>query len=252
MRPRYLLQQATWIIAVSKATKDDLIRLYGIKAEKISVVPSGVADRKMPTGDPKIPGLAAKTESDAQSKEVSVWPQRFILYLGTLEPRKNIVSIIEGFTACAHKIPQDLVIAGEKGWLGRRVRQAVEKSTVSGRIHQIGCVTEEEKWQLYEKADLFIYPSFYEGFGFPPLEAIVAGTPAVIANNSSLPEVAGDFATMINPYDVAELALVIEELLKNPEVVPVETIEKIKKQYAWTETARQTLLVLKTAARAIK
>ncbi|OGY42263.1 MAG: hypothetical protein A3G57_01095 [Candidatus Andersenbacteria bacterium RIFCSPLOWO2_12_FULL_45_8] len=116
------------------------------------------------------------------------------------------------------------------------------------KIHQIGQVTEAEKERLYQAAELFIYPSFYEGFGFPPLEALLAGTPVITSNNSSLPEVAGDFATMVNPYDVAELAQVMGEQLRDRPKVTTATIEKIKQKFSWDRAARQTLEVLEQAA----
>ena len=237
MKPKRLVTKAARVIAVSQATKDDLVRLYQLSPNRVSVVYSG----------------AEATKDNRQSDEYAAgnpltphnhWPEKFILYLGTLEPRKNIVSIIEAFTAIAAEIPHHLVIAGEKGWLGGEIRRAVKKSTAKDKIHQIGYVTQAEKQALYSAADIFIYPSFYEGFGFPPLEALLAGTPVIISNNSSLPEVAGEFAIMVNPYDVAELALVVKELLRDlPKITP-DVRRRIEQKFSWRVAAGQTAAVL--------
>lgn len=250
MRPKKLLKNAVSVIAVSQATKDDLVRLYKVESDKVTVIYSGVSgemNERLPdktTGHLKQP----PEERLRQTSQRDGWPDKYILYLGTLEPRKNIVSIIEAFSAIAPDIPHHLVIAGESGWLGSNIKRAVIKSNARAKIHQIGHVTEEEKKFLYQGAELFIYPSFYEGFGFPPLEALLAGTPVITSNNSSLPEVAGDFATMINPYDVAELAQVMKEQLRDRPPVSEKIINDIKRRFSWDEAAKQTLAVLQMAA----
>lgn len=252
MRPQRLLRMAKKVIAVSQATKDDVVRLYGVEPEKVIVVYSGI-ETPAPTARDEESGARPERQvgdlADRTGGEFK-WPEKFILYLGTLEPRKNIVSIIEAFARVAEKIPHHLIIAGERGWLEEDARHAAARSTAREKIHQVGHVTEAEKYELYKRATLFIYPSFYEGFGFPPLEALMAGTPVITSNNSSLPEVAGDFAAMINPYDVSELALVMEEMSVNPPVVPAETIKEISRRFSWETAATQTLEVLEQATRA--
>ena len=174
--------------------------------------------------------------------------RRFALFIGTFEPRKNIPSIIEAYSAIADQVEHDLVLAGSPGWLTGPIKQALAASPVRDRIHYLGFVSNEEKSALYHLADLFVYPSFYEGFGFPPLEALAAGTPVITSHNSSLPEVVGEWATLIDPYNVGELALVMQELLQHPSIVT----EKIKNQlittYSWHRTAEQTLEVLESVA----
>jgi glycosyltransferase involved in cell wall biosynthesis len=250
MRPRQLLKSAVQVIAVSQATKDDLVRLYDIKPEKVTVVYSGIGNEAEKSFSGKMASQIEKSldRRSGINNNLDGLPGRFILYLGTLEPRKNIVSIIEAFTAIAPDIPHHLVIAGESGWLGGNIKRAVSKSMACQKIHQIGQVTEAEKEKLYQAAELFIYPSFYEGFGFPPLEALLAGTPVITSNNSSLPEVAGDFATMVNSYDVAELAQVMGEQLRDRPKVTTATIEKIKQKFSWDRAARETLKILEQAA----
>lgn len=227
MQPRQLFQRADHVIAVSQATKEDVVELYGVEPERITVIHSGAA---LPAGRP----LAAWREA----------PDRFILYLGTLEPRKNVVSLVEAFSAIAGDIEQDLVIAGSPGWLMKPVERAIRLSPARARIHRLGFVPDAFKASLYAAADLFVYPSFYEGFGFPPLEALLAGTPVVASNNSSLPEVVGQWATMVDPYKPGELALVIKELLREPVVVSEEIKMAIRQKFNWSITAQATLDIL--------
>jgi len=233
MRPRQLMQRANKIIAVSQATANDIINIYNIPAEKIAVIHSGVATSSQPT--------------TAQINDVKTkynLPDKFVLFLGTLEPRKNIPGLINAFTAIADSIPHDLVIAGAPGWLMAPITQALEKSDAAKRIQQIDFVKPEDKQALYAAADLFVYPSFYEGFGFPPLEALQQGTPVITSFNSSLPEVVGEYATLIDPYNPAELALVMKELLNNLPTVSEETKQAIALKYSWDTTARKTLAVI--------
>lgn len=229
MRPRELMQRADHIIAVSQATRDDVVELYDIEPERVSVIYSGV------------------TLAEGQDiRGWSVLPEKFILYLGTLEPRKNIVSLVEAFSAIAGSVEHELVIAGAPGWLNEPLERAVRLSPVGERIHRIGFVPDEFKASLYAAADLFVYPSFYEGFGFPPLEALLAGTPVVTSYNSALPEVVGQWATLIDPYKPAELAAVMKELLREPLLVTEETKSAIRAKYSWPRTAAATLDILRS------
>lgn len=232
MRPRLLLQNSDHAIAVSQHTKEDVVRMYGIGEEKISVIYSGVrSDTVTPTHVHRV-------------RTKYVLPDRFLLFIGTQEPRKNITAVIEAFNAIAHSISQHLVIAGEEGWKMRQLEKSISSSAYKDRIHMVGFVPEEDKAALYAAADLFVYPSFYEGFGFPPLEAMLAGTPAVVSFNSSLPEIVGEWATMVDPYDVAQLAGVLRELLVSPTRVPGATRKAIREKYSWDRAAKETIRVL--------
>ena len=124
------------------------------------------------------------------------------------------------------------------------IDEVFNNSRMKSRIHLIGFVSEEDKWELYKLADLFVYPSLYEGFGFPPLEALMSGTPVITSNNSSLPEVVGEWATLIDPFDTAELALVMKELLNDLPEVEESVSRAIKEKYSWDRAARETLEVI--------
>jgi len=229
MRPQSLVERADRVIAVSEATKDDIVSLYGANEEKVAVIYSGVV------------GLKSGQAGELAKYKI---PLKYLLYLGTLEPRKNVSSIVRAFDEMADEVEQDLVIAGESGWLMSELEATLATMRHRRRVHLIGFVEEEDKTALYAAADLFVYPSLYEGFGFPPLEALLAGTPVITSYNSSLPEVVGDWATLIDPYDTAELALVMKELLNDlPEVT--ETMKQnIRDKYSWDRAARQTLDII--------
>lgn len=235
MRPRRLLANSDHIIAVSEYTRQDLIEVYNINPNAVSVVHPGVAIQN-----------AARPLDVQNVRRRHGLPERFLLFMGTHEPRKNIEGVIAAFSAIAHRIPHSLVLAGESGWKRSRIRASLAGSAYADRIHSLGFVEEDDKRALYAAADLFVYPSFYEGFGFPPLEALLAGTPAVVSFNSSLPEVVGKWATLVDPYNIAQIAAVLEELLASPVRVSLDVQKEILAEYSWQKAAKQTLSILKS------
>jgi glycosyltransferase involved in cell wall biosynthesis len=236
MRPRELMQRSDHVIAVSEHTKRDLVEVYGLNSNTISVVYPGVRSE-----DARVRPLDVR-------KVVSKYklPSRFLLFVGTMEPRKNIGGVIAAFSAIANRISQDLVIAGEQGWKMRQLVSEVASSPYADRIHVIGFVEEEDKNALYAAADLFVYPSFYEGFGFPPLEAMLSGTPSIVSFNSSLPEVVGEWATLVDPYNTPQIASVLEELLASPARVPATVQQEIREKYSWERAGRETVKILES------
>jgi glycosyltransferase involved in cell wall biosynthesis len=237
MRPQQLMRNSDHLIAVSQHTASDVERLYHIPKEKISVVHSGVS-----------PAPSLSEEDAATRRTHYKLPPKYVLFLAALEPRKNIPSIIEAFSAIAHGVAHDLVIAGQWGWLTRDIVRAREASAVHERIHFPGVIAEEDKSAVYAGADVFVYPSFYEGFGFPPLEALIQGTPVITSANSSLPEIVGPWATLIDPADVGELALVMRELLDHKPRISIDTRKKIAETYSWDTAARKTIAIIEQAA----
>ena len=259
MNPKKLAERAAKIIAVSKSTRDDIVNFYGIKSDKIEVVYSGINKNwKLEIGNWKL---------DQVRKKYNL-PEKYILYLGTLEPRKNIIGLIEAFEELKRtfKNPPNpslqrensniqypisniqLVIAGAKGWLCEDIFRAAGKSPVKNDIVFTGFVKDQDKPILYKLADLFVYPSFYEGFGFPPLEAMACGAPVITSNFSSLPEAVGDAALTIDPYNINQLAAAMKEILKDKNLRN-KLIKKGFKQaekFSWERCARETLSVLKS------
>lgn len=238
------LRRADRIIADSASTKKDIIDIFAISPDKISVVHIGVGGEFSKIHDSNIL---------SRLKEERKLKNPFILFVGTLEKRKNIEGLIDAYILAVreHKIAHDLVVVGRKGWLYEGIFKKVQREGFAGKIKFIFDARQEELPVLYNLADLFVYPSIYEGFGLPVLEAMACGTPVITSNVSSLPEVAGDAAMLIDPYDTQGLALSIAKVLHD------ETLKKTlsqkglerAKQFGWDKCARETLEVYKSANR---
>jgi glycosyltransferase involved in cell wall biosynthesis len=231
------------VIADSQATKEDLIRFHQIDPAKIEVVYPGLA-----------PGLAQVTDRD---KLAAVWQKYgitppYFLYLGTLQPRKNLVRLVQAYAAYAETLPPDerpqLVLAGKAGWLSDPILAEVWKRALP--IVITGFVDEENKPALLSGAIALLFPSLYEGFGFPVLEAQACGTAVLCSNSSSLPEVAGEAALLVDPHDMSALAAAIQRMAKD-ETLRAELVAKgfaNIKRFTWEETAGRVLAVLEGVA----
>ncbi len=207
VNPRALASKSDKIIAISEATKNDLICTYKINSKKIVVALNGKTGIKgcLSRNDMKI--ITVKEKYDL--------PYKFILSFGTIEPRKNLVHIIrafEEFKISGKGSSYKLVIAGSSGWQSEAIEKKITSSKYRKDIIRITDVPEEDKESLYLLADIFVYPSLYEGFGFPPLEAILTNTPVITSHNSSLPEVVNKHAILIDPNRPQEIAHVLQEL----------------------------------------
>ncbi len=236
---RGLLKRADAIIAVSESTKKDIVSHYGISEKKVSVVYSGVDGEFRP--------LSRNNEELIIVQKKYNLPYRFILSLGTFEPRKNTVSLVKAFEAFCRIYPLQskdtyLVLAGAYGWKSRELKEAVVQSPIRDRIRVIGYVAPEDKPALYNLASTFVYPSIYEGFGFPPLEALACGTAVITSAVASLPEVVGDAAILIDPYIPDDITRALAEL----EVDSNLKEELYKKgitqagKFQWLKTAEKT------------
>jgi glycosyltransferase involved in cell wall biosynthesis len=190
------VRRADHVIADSHNTRCDLIELLGTPASRITVIHSGVESRFRPMTD------AGDDETLAAVRRKYALPERFVLGVGTLQPRKNFARLVEAFGA----LNSHLVIVGGRGWLYEGVFEKVETLGLESRVHFLGFVDDSDLPALYNLADLFVFPSLYEGFGLPPLEAMACGVPVVCSKASSLPEVVGDAALTIDPLDVTGLA----------------------------------------------
>ena len=202
------------IVVISQSTKQDLIRYYHVPENKIMII------------YPPFP----KMNNNQQKPKIQIKKQ-FILYLGTLEPRKNITLIIKALHQLKSMslFPYQLIIAGKKGWGFKEIFDMVYEFGLEKEVVFTGYVSDAEKKYLYKHADLFIYPSLYEGFGIPPLEAMHYGCPVITSNTSSLPEVVGNAGLIINPYNVEALVSAIIKVLNNKKLKK-EMIEKGFKQ----------------------
>ncbi len=198
-----LVNTANKIVAVSEFTKTSLIEKLQVDPNKIVVAPLGVDH------DNYRPNLNVDRLRDVRNRYGL--PGDFVLYLGTVEPRKNISRLIEAFEQI--KEPISLVIVGRLGWKYADVLEQIERSPKRRFIKLLGYVTESDKPYIMKLAKVFAWPSLYEGFGLPVLEAMAVGTPVLTSNVSSLPEVAGDSALLVDPYSVGDIAKGLSLLL---------------------------------------
>lgn len=234
INPRKQAINSDKIIVVSESTKNDIVNLYKIPPEKIKTVYSGIDD----VGD-------VSDEEKKRCKKKYNLPDDFILFFGTLEPRKNVLAVVKAFEMLKGDgcVDLKLVIAGGRGWLYEELFDCAGASKYKNDIVFLGRVLDEEKKILYSLAKVLVFPSFFEGFGFPPLEAITCGTPVVASNVSSIPEVAGDGAIIVNPNRIDEIADAIKNLLNN-ENLRIKMIEKGKQRaqrFSWQKCAEETL-----------
>jgi glycosyltransferase involved in cell wall biosynthesis len=207
MMPRFL-RRADRIIAVSEYTRRDALRAYpSLAPEKFVVIPEGVEPRFRPDVDPDLV---------AGVRDRYSLPQRFILTVGTIEPRKNHTTLVEAFaTVRTHHPEVGLVIAGGRGWLSDRFFDRVRALGLDDQVVFTGHVADEEMPALFKAAEVFAFPSEFEGFGLPPLEAMACGVPVVSSDAASLPEVLGDAGMSIAPRDVAGWVQVLDRLLND-------------------------------------
>ena len=236
---RYNARAAAHLIADSSATKRDLIERYGTEPDKITVIYPGYdkATFRPVRDDEAIEAVKAGYDIAGD----------YILFVGTLQPRKNLTRLIEAYWKLEAR-SWKLVIAGKKGWLYQEIFRRVEELGLEGKVVFTDYVPEGDLPALLSGARLFVFPSLYEGFGMPVLEAMACGTPVVCSNTSSLPEVAGDAALLVDPLEVEELAAAMERVLADEELragLIERGFEQVRK-FSWEKCARETLDVLES------
>jgi glycosyltransferase involved in cell wall biosynthesis len=237
------VERAVRVLADSENTRKDLIELLNVAPDKISVVPAGVETRFRPVRDTvKLTDVRARY----------TLPQWFILAVGTIEPRKNLSRLISAYGQLRRQtgLPHALVIAGQKGWLYQGIFAQVVKEGLTDHVHFIGFVADEDLPALYTLADLLAFPSLYEGFGLPPLEAMACGTPVVSSNSSSLPEAVGAAALTVNAEDVEGLTETIARVLcdANLRIRLADLGRAQAARFTWSEAARRLLEAYRLAA----
>ncbi|MCS7055201.1 MAG: glycosyltransferase family 4 protein [Thermoflexales bacterium] len=242
-------RRAAHIIADSHATAQDLAALYDIPPEKITVIHSGVDERFTPYRDT----LYMRRRRDYVLKKYGIGDAPFILTVGTMQRRKNHLRLVQAFAKLGRAGARAslLVIAGGKGWLYDEVYAEVQRLGLSERVRFIGYVEDVDLPHLYRAAAVFAFPSTYEGFGLPPLEAMASGVPVVTSNVSSLPEVVGDAGLQVNPLDVDALARALDQAL-NDEVWRRHCIERglaRAAQFTWQRAAERLLAVYERVLR---
>jgi glycosyltransferase involved in cell wall biosynthesis len=234
---RRTVKAASCVLTPSEFSKRRILDAYQLADEKVVVLPNGVSSVFHPV----------TREAAQRSMRTALPPVPFVLTVGDLQPRKNQLGLIRAFEDLigAHpQLPHHLLIVGkEESWYAPIVRAAAKKSRVADRIHFTGFVDDEELRRLYGACDLFVYPSFYEGFGLPILEAMACGRAVACSNTSAMPEVADSAALLFDPSSQRDLVFAMRDLLLNPELR--QRMERLGVQraamFSWTSSAAKTL-----------
>jgi len=231
-------QSAAHILTDCDFARDDILKTYGIAPERVTAVPLAAAVRFSPVRDER--------ELDRVRNKYGI-NGKYILTVGSIQPRKNIPRLIRAYSMLCRErnlepLPK-LVVVGKRGWLYEDTLATAESSTVRDRIILTGYVDDKDLPALYSAASCFVYPSYFEGFGIPPLEAMRCGTPTITGDRTCFPEIIGDAGLMVDPFDEQAIKLGIVRVLTE-QTLRDELIEKGLKRansYDWLKTARQTL-----------
>jgi glycosyltransferase involved in cell wall biosynthesis len=238
-------REAAQVIALSEHARSDLIATYRLAPEKVSVVPLAAPDHFRPV---------ANEEEIQRVRQTYGIKDDYILSVGAIQPRKNLSRLVAAYSRLRRvgpggKLPQ-LVLVGKCAWLYDETLRAIKELEVSDSIILTGYVPESDLPALYSGALCFVYPSYFEGFGLPPLEAMKCGAPVIVGNQTSLPEVVGDAGVLVDPFDVDDIAAKIENMIGDSNLragLRVKGLNRAK-LFSWRETARQTLAIYEKAA----
>ena len=230
------VKRASRIIAVSEFTAKELASCFPKASDKTTVVHEAAP--------PEYSEVMEKSELNRIREKYDL-PRRFLLFLGTLEPRKNLPGLLEAFLQVADTVPYSLVISGAIGWKTEELFDKLKKPGVKDRVQLTGFVDRKDIPVLLSLAEVFIYPSLYEGFGLPVLEAMACGTPVITSNISSMPEIAGDAALLVDPHSTESIANAISTLAHDEDQRKLLHEKGLKRvdEFSWEETARKTLEV---------
>ncbi|MBI3189636.1 MAG: glycosyltransferase family 4 protein [Ignavibacteriales bacterium] len=229
------------IIADSETTKEDILKFFRVEKEKINVIAPWFDEKYKPVHDEQI------LKEVRQRYSI---PDKFILYLGTIEPRKNVVGLVKAYAMLPKFLQQEytLAIGGGLGWYADRILSEIKHAKTEGNVLLLDYVEHKHLPALYTLANLFVFPSFYEGFGLPPLEAMSCGTPVITSNNSSLPGVVGDAALLVDASSTEEIFQAMMKILTTPSLcteLKAMSLERAK-QFNWKIHAEQTLAVFES------
>jgi glycosyltransferase involved in cell wall biosynthesis len=238
-------RRAAHILALSESARQDIIETYGILPERVTMIPLAAPAHFAPVTDAK----------DLQRvRHTYGIDGDYILSVGSIQPRKNLTRLVRSFASLRRertgvKLPK-LVLVGKQGWLYDETLRAIKESGIGNEILLTGYVPEADLPALYSGAICFVYASYFEGFGLPPLEAMKCGTPVIVGNQTSLPEVVGDAGLLVDPFDEAEIMSALAQLIDNPDLRDKLRRKGLKRadKFSWHDTARRTLEVYKQVA----
>ncbi|MCZ7571820.1 MAG: glycosyltransferase family 4 protein [Ardenticatenaceae bacterium] len=240
---RLSARRARMVCAISQSTRDDIVRRLGVPGERVAVVYPGCDSQFAPPPAAEVAAFRARRGL----------PDRFVLYLGTLEPRKNVPALIRAFAEVAAsnrpEFPHHLVLAGARGWHYGDVFAEVERLGLQDRVHVPGYVPADEQPLWYAAAEAFVYPSLYEGFGLPVLEAMACGTPVLTSNAASLPEVVGPAGLTVAARDEGALAEALRRLLRDAALRATLRERGLQqaRRFSWLEAARVQTRIYRAA-----
>lgn len=241
-RPHELIRKSRALIVPSLSTKRDVERVFNLPSEKIHVIAHGVSELFQPNMQASDHGVRSRFKL----------PKRFVVFVGTIEPRKNLLALIEGVREYREKTRDDLhlVIVGRWGWKSHRLRRRLWKRDARGWIHHLDRIEDKDIPAIYRSAEATIFPSIYEGFGLPVLESLASGTPLITSHTSSLPEVSGDAAIYIDPYNSRDITQALQGLLGSSTLqkqLRERGLERAQR-FSWHKAASETLRVFESSA----
>ncbi len=237
---RLSVQRAARVIAVSEATRQDIIRLYDADPERVVTVPNGVGDEMRPLGADEVAAFRARQGLTGPT----------LLFLGTLQPRKNLETLLRAWARTAGETGWQLVVAGAAGWHHEPIFDLARELGIADAVRFVGFVPPEDLPLWHNAADAFVYPSLYEGFGLPLLEAMACGTPVVTSDTPALREVVGNAGLIVGPRDVPALAQALLQLAREPELREELAARGLRRasEFSWRRTAAETAAVYRAAA----
>lgn len=238
------VRRARHIIVPSQSTKQDLIGILGTPDSKVSII--------YEAPNPNFQPLPLQATREAVTKRFAI-PESYIFFISTIEPRKNVDGLLKAFRYLLDHYNADetgLVLAGSHGWLYEETMELVKKLKLEKQTYFLGRVSDEELHQLYVGARCHVHPAHYEGFGLPPLEAMACGTPTIVSNVSSLPEVVSDAALLVDPNDAEEIAVAMHRLLTDQTLYDELRDKGLKRAgcFSWELAARSTMDVYRRIA----
>lgn len=237
LKPKTLIDRAHTIITPSNSTSHDVERIFKKNSNSIATIPHGISTIFHPRLEAHDHGVRSKLKL----------PKRFALFVGTIEPRKNVLSIIEGMKRYREMTHDDLhlVIVGKWGWKSHNIRRRLWKRDVNDWVHVLEYVDPKDLPAVYRSATVFVWPSFYEGFGLPVLEAMASGLPVITSYISSMPELTGTAALHVDPFNIQDIADALKGLVQSKplqEQLKKAGLEKAK-EYSWSKAAEQTMVI---------
>jgi glycosyltransferase involved in cell wall biosynthesis len=238
---RHTAKTAAHIITSSDFSRQDISETYRISRDRITVTPFAAPSSFAPASEPEIQRVRNAYGIDGE----------YVLAVGSIQPRKNLVRLMAAYSSLRRRRPQDklpqLVLVGKCAWLYDDTLRTIDELELQRSVILTGYVSESDLPALYSGALCFVYPSYFEGFGLPPLEAMKCGAPVIVGNKTSLPEVVGDAGVMVDPFDVEAISAAIERVVSDASLRATLRAKGLEhaKCFDWRETARQTLAVYK-------